>query len=257
MKTYLSNTLLSSTYFPIILCSVFFAALHNALPQQPSRPSHRAAPLPPKVSQPPPPSLPTLPPTSSPQLQPSLPLALSQPVPRPRVPSPPSHGILGTLSAQPPQALLEDDEEPTPTNPETPPLSQVQTFLQSLHPRLTAQNQPLHTHSPVQMASSLHTQTMLTPAPALLQRHSTAPPLLQQPFPLMHTSTPQQQKVPVVPPPPQQHQRQPSPPNKTELFSTGERRGRLHEMGGLQSAHGPGVCHVIIQVLIFTLFNRN
>uniref|UniRef100_A0A672ZT22 Bromodomain-containing protein 4-like n=1 Tax=Sphaeramia orbicularis TaxID=375764 RepID=A0A672ZT22_9TELE len=86
-------------------------AVHNALPQQPSRPSHRAAPLPPKVSQPPPSSLPSLPPSSSPHLQPSLPLTLPQPVPRPRVPSPPSHGILGTLSAQPPQALLEGDED--------------------------------------------------------------------------------------------------------------------------------------------------
>ncbi|XP_078131566.1 bromodomain-containing protein 3-like [Sander vitreus] len=44
-------------------------AIHNALPQQPSRPSNRAAPLPPKPSQPPPSSLPSLPPSSSPKLQ--------------------------------------------------------------------------------------------------------------------------------------------------------------------------------------------
>ncbi|KAI3352525.1 hypothetical protein L3Q82_005472 [Scortum barcoo] len=124
-------------------------AIHNALPQQPSRPSNRAAALPPKISQPPPSSLPSLPP-SSPQLQPSLPLTLPQPVPRPRVPSPPSppsHGILGTLSAQPPQALLEeDDEEPTPNSSDIPPLSQVHSFLQSLQARPPACRRSSYTH---------------------------------------------------------------------------------------------------------------
>ncbi|GAA6221675.1 bromodomain-containing protein 4-like isoform X1 [Lates japonicus] len=206
-------------------------AIHNALPQQPSRPSNRAAPLPPKPSQPPPSSLPSLPPSSSPQLQPSLPLTLPQPVPRPRVPSPPSHGILGTLSAQPPQALLEDDEEPTPTSSDTPPLSQVHTFLQSLQPRPTTQTQPMHAHSPVQGASqlvpSMHTQAMTTSTPALTQRHSSGHAHMQQPFPHTHTSVSQQQqqqkgvalqqKVQQM----QQHQQQPSPRSKAEPFSTG------------------------------------
>nr|XP_019962606.1 PREDICTED: bromodomain-containing protein 4-like [Paralichthys olivaceus] len=200
-------------------------AIHNALPQQPSRPSNRAAPLPPKPPQPP--QLPSLPPSSSPQLQPSLPLTLPQtlpqPVPRPRVPSPPSHGILGTLSAQPPQALLEDDEEPTPTSAETPPLSQVHTFLQSLQPRPTAQTQPLHTHSPVQLMPSLHMQAMALSTPALTQRHSSAHALMQQPFP--HTSTSQQQKGVALQQKVQQMQVQlqqlPSPRSKAEPFSTG------------------------------------
>ncbi|XP_040001745.1 bromodomain-containing protein 4-like [Xiphias gladius] len=203
-------------------------AIHNALPQQPSRPSNRAAPLPPKPPQPPPSSLPSLAPTTSPQLQPSLPLTLPQPVPRPRVPSPPSHGILGTLSAQPPQALLEDDEEPTPTSSETPPLSQVHTFLQSLQTRPTTQAQPMHTHSPVQgapqLVPSMHTQAMTTSTPALTQRHNSGHAHMQQPFPHTHTSASQQQKgltlqqkVQQM----QQHQQQPSPRSKAEPFSTG------------------------------------
>ncbi|KAK2817363.1 hypothetical protein Q5P01_025554 [Channa striata] len=203
-------------------------AIHNALPQQPSRPSNRAAPIPPKPSQPPPSSLPSLPPSSSPQLQPSLPLTLPQPVPRPRVPSPTSHGILGTLSAQPPQALLEDDEEPTPNKPDTPPLSQVHTFLQSLQAQPTLQTQPLHvhSHSPVQsvtqLVPSVLTQTMVTSTPALSQRHSSGHAHMQQPFPHMHTATSQQQKgvalqqkVPQM----QQHQQQPSPRSKVEPYS--------------------------------------
>ncbi|XP_074544031.1 bromodomain-containing protein 4-like isoform X2 [Halichoeres trimaculatus] len=204
--------------------------VHNALPQQPSRPSNRAAPLPPKIPQPPPSTLPTLPPSSSPQLQTSLPLSLPQPVPRPRVPSPPSHGILGTLSAQPPQALLEDDEEPTPTSSEITPLSQVHTFLQSLQARPSSQT--LHTlaHSPVQNASqlmqSMNTQPVTPTNPALTQRHSSGHSHMRQPFPHMNTSTSQhqkgvalQQKVHQM----QQHQQQ-SPRNKAEPFSTGCQR---------------------------------
>ncbi|XP_067354006.1 bromodomain-containing protein 4-like isoform X3 [Channa argus] len=205
-------------------------AIHNALPQQPSRPSNRAAPLPPKPSQPPPSSLPSLPPPSSPQLQPSLPLTLPQPVPRPRVPSPTSHGILGTLSAQPPQALLEDDEEPTPNKPDTSPLGHVHTFLQSLQARPTLQTQPLHlhSHSPVQGATqllpSMLTQTMVTSTPTLSQRHSSGHVHMQQPFPHMHTSTSQQQKGVALQQKVQQmqqHQQQPSPRSKAEPYSAG------------------------------------
>ncbi|XP_062243617.1 bromodomain-containing protein 4-like isoform X2 [Platichthys flesus] len=199
-------------------------AVHNALPQQPSRPSNRAAPLPPKPPQPPPASLPSLPPPPSPQLQPSLPLTLPQPVPRPRVPSPPSHGILGTLSSQPPIALLEDDEEPTPTEAVTPPLSQVHSFLQSLQPRPPpTQTQPMHTRSPVQLMPSLHMQAMALSAPAPVQRHGSAPPLMQQPFP--HTATSQQQKSLTLQQKVQQMQlqlqQQASPPSKAESYTTG------------------------------------
>lgn len=207
-------------------------AIHNALPQQPSRPSNRAAPLPPKIAQPPLSSLPSLPPSTSPQLQPSLPLTLPQPAPRPRVPSPPSHGILGTLSAQPPQALLEDDEEPTPTSSDIPPLNQVHNFLQSLQarPAMQPQPQPLHahTHSPVQvtpqLGPSMHMQAVTTPNPPLTQRHSSGHAHMRQPFPQTHTSVSQQQKGVALQQKVQQmqqHQEQPSPRSKPEPFSTG------------------------------------
>ncbi|XP_034739967.1 bromodomain-containing protein 4-like isoform X3 [Etheostoma cragini] len=210
-------------------------AIHNALPQQPSRPSNRAAPLPPKPSLPPPSSLPSLPPSSSLKLQPTLPLALPQPVPRPRVPSPTSHGILGTLSAQPPQALLEDDEELTPISSQTPPLSQVHSFLQSLQARPTAQPQPqtlhTHTHTPAhgapQLIPPMHMQAVTTAIPALTQRHSSGHAHLRQPFPHTHTSTSQhqkgvalQQKVQQMQQH-QQHQQQPSPRSKADPFPTG------------------------------------
>ncbi|KAM6941308.1 bromodomain-containing protein 4-like isoform 1-T2 [Lycodopsis pacificus] len=219
-------------------------AIHIALPQQPSRPSNRAAPLPPKPSQPPPSSLPSLPPPSSPQLQPSLPLAA---LPCPRVPSSPaSHGILGTLSAQPPQALLEDDDEPTPASSQTPPLSQVHTFLQSLQARSTAQlqTQPphVHTHLPAQGAPQL-LPTMTTSGPALTQRHGLGHAHVRQPFPQpaqQQKGVALQQKVQQM----QQHLQQPSPRSKAEPFSTGGLRenpsplmihspqmSRFHSMG--------------------------
>ncbi|KAM3623347.1 uncharacterized protein V6R79_009993 [Siganus canaliculatus] len=204
-------------------------AIHNALPQQPSRPSNRAAPLPPKIPQPPLSSLPSLPPSSSPQLQPSLPLPLPQPVPRPHVPSPPSHGILGTLSAQPPQALLEDDEELTPTSSEIPPLSQVHTFLQSLQARPTPQPLHVHTHSPVQvpsqLAPSIHPQTVTTSTTPPIQRHSSGNGHARPPFPLDHMSASQQQKGVALQQKVQQmqqhQQHQSSPHSKLETFSTG------------------------------------
>ncbi|KAM9793067.1 bromodomain-containing protein 4-like [Neosynchiropus ocellatus] len=190
------------------------SAIHNALPQQPSRPSNHAAPLPPKPAQPPPSSLPSLP-TSAPQLQTSLPLALPQPVPRPRVPSPPSHGILGTLSALPPQALLEDDEESTPAITEPPSLSQVHTFLQSLQTRTPVPAQPLHTHSPAhsttQLAPSLNT-VAISSAPSLNQRHNSGHAQMQQTF-SQHKSSSHQKE--------QQMQQQPSPHIKAEPFPAG------------------------------------
>ncbi|XP_037328574.2 bromodomain-containing protein 4-like isoform X3 [Pungitius pungitius] len=158
-------------------------AIHIALPQQPSRPSSRAAPLPPKPLQAPPPL--SLPPPPSPQIQPSLPLALLPPVPR--VPSPPSHGFLGTLSAQPPQALLEGDEELTPATPQTPPLSQDHTFMQPLQARPAVQTQP-------------------RPQPA------PAPPHVPHPFP----PTAPQQKGGAL-----QQKLQQSPRSKADSFSAG------------------------------------
>ncbi|XP_029546029.1 bromodomain-containing protein 4 [Salmo trutta] len=130
-------------------------ALHNALPQQPSRPSNRAAPKPPQLPIP----------------QPSL--------PRPCVPSPPTpHGILG-VSAQPPQALFEDDEEAVPTHSETPPLplSQVHMYLQSSRP-------PAHIHPHTQSPERVQSQLMSRP-PA----HTQSPGRVQS-RPLAHTQSP-------------------------------------------------------------------
>ncbi|XP_078140729.1 bromodomain-containing protein 4 isoform X5 [Centroberyx gerrardi] len=119
-------------------------ALHNALPQQPSRPSHKAAPLPPKPPQQqpaPPQQQPTLQqqqqqqqqqlqPQSAPPPQHQLPSHILHP-PQPlhqRPLSPPTLTPQGLLSSQPPQMLLEDDEEPGPPLP----LSHVQLYLQQL-----------------------------------------------------------------------------------------------------------------------------
>lgn len=215
----LFNSLSSSSSFVLWL-----TAMHSALPQQPPRPSIRAAPLPLKPTQPPPSSLAPLPTSASPQ-----------PMPHPRVPSSPSHAILGTLSAQPPQALLEDDEEPMPNSSEIQPFSQVHTLLQSLQPRPSVQPplpqlQPLHMHAhspaqvPSQLLSSVHMQAVSMPAPPPAQRHSSDHGNVRQPFPHSHTLAPQQQKSMVLQtkaaaPPPQQQQ--PSPRSKPEAIPTG------------------------------------
>ncbi|XP_049576050.1 bromodomain-containing protein 4 isoform X1 [Syngnathus scovelli] len=193
-------------------------AIHSALPQQPARPSSHAAPLPPKNSHPPPSSLLSLP-TPSPQLQSSLSAPLPpQPASRPRVPSPPSHGILGTLSAQPPQALLEDDEEAAPTSADTPSLSQVQSFLQSFQPRTSGLVQPLQ--SSAQLGPSM--QAAMTSAPTTMHRHGTAHGHTQQSYPhalaaavQQHKGVSLQQKLQQL-----QQQQQPSPRFKAEQFST-------------------------------------
>uniref|UniRef100_A0A8K9UY68 Bromodomain containing 4 n=1 Tax=Oncorhynchus mykiss TaxID=8022 RepID=A0A8K9UY68_ONCMY len=174
-------------------------ALHNALPQQPSRPSNRAAPKPP---QPPPSSAPPPPQPSLHIPQPSL--SIPQPsLPRPCIPSPLTpHGILG-VSAQPPQALFEDDEEAVPTNSETPPLplSQVHMYLQSsrppahIHPHTQSpvrvqSRPPAHTQSPVRVQSRppAHTQS-----PVQVQSRPpahTQSPVRVQSRPPAHTQSP-------------------------------------------------------------------
>lgn len=209
--------------------------MHSALPQQPPRPSNRAAPLPLKTTQPPPSSLAPMPTSASPQLQPSLSLTHPQPMPHPRVPSSPSHAILGTLSAQPPQALLEDDEEPMPNSSEIQPFSQVHTLLQSLQPRPSMQPlQPLHMHAhspaqvPSQLLSSVHMQAVTLPTPPPAQRHSSDHGNVRQPFPHSHTlaqQQQQQQKSMVLQTKAQQMQQQqqppPSPRSKPEAIPAG------------------------------------
>ncbi|XP_022530155.2 bromodomain-containing protein 3-like isoform X1 [Astyanax mexicanus] len=127
-------------------------ALHIALPQQPSRPTSHATPLltkppPVPVSLPPKPSpLPVSPPP-----KPS-PVALSLP-PAPALRSLPPLGpsLLGLLSAQPPQALLEDEEDEAEESPI--PLSQVQLCLQSLQGGVQSTAQP--SSEPPQQTSPL------------------------------------------------------------------------------------------------------
>ncbi|XP_074553502.1 bromodomain-containing protein 4 isoform X1 [Halichoeres trimaculatus] len=116
-------------------------ALHSSMPQQPSRPSHKAAPLHPK----PPQQQPTTPQQQPTLQQPQQQQLQPQPAPPPPQPhqlpsqilhppqtlhqrpmSPPTLTPQGLLSSQPPQMLLEDDEEPGSTTP----LNQVQLYLQ-------------------------------------------------------------------------------------------------------------------------------
>lgn len=140
-------------------------ALHSSMPQQPSRPSHKAAPLHPKPPQPqpaPPQQQATLQqqqqqqqqlqqqqqhqPQSVAPPQHQLPPQIIHP-PQPlhqRPMSPPTLTPQGLLSSQPPQMLLEDDEEPGSTTP----LNQVQLYLQQFQ----------QTRQPQQSMQSLQAQ---------------------------------------------------------------------------------------------------
>uniref|UniRef100_A0A673A9Q9 Bromodomain-containing protein 4-like n=1 Tax=Sphaeramia orbicularis TaxID=375764 RepID=A0A673A9Q9_9TELE len=195
-------------------------ALHSSMPQQPSRPSHKAAPLHPK-----PPQQQTQqqqpqqlqPPSAAPPQHqlPSQILHPSQPLHQ-RPMSPPTLTPQGLLSSQPPQMLLEDDEEPGSTTP----MNQVQLYLQqfqqarqpqqsmqSLQAQARQQQQPGQTSllQSVQGQSQLSSQTPLPPTqlPVQSQAQPTAshqPPPQQMPLhQARHMQHTQQQ-----PPQPQQ-----------------------------------------------------
>ncbi|XP_047215679.1 bromodomain-containing protein 4-like isoform X1 [Girardinichthys multiradiatus] len=129
-------------------------ALHSSMPQQPSRPSHKAAPLHPKPpqQQPAPPQQQQqqqqqLQPQSAPPPQHQLPsqiLHTHQPLHQ-RPMSPPTLTPQGFVSSQPPQMLLEDDEEPGSTTP----MNQVQLFLQQFQPARQAQQSMQSHQAPV------------------------------------------------------------------------------------------------------------
>ncbi|XP_005745397.1 bromodomain-containing protein 4 isoform X2 [Pundamilia nyererei] len=263
-------------------------ALHSSMPQQPSRPSHKAAPLHPKPpQQPAPPQQPQQ--QQQPPLQQLQPQPLPQPQPQPTAPppppqqhqlpsqilhstqplhqrpiSPPTLTPQGLLSSQPPQMLLEDDEEPVSTTPIN------QLFLpQFQQPRQTQQarqqqQQPVQTSllQSVQTQSQLSSQTTLAPAQHPVQSQAQSAPshqTLSQQMPLhqarhmQHTQQqqqqPQQQQVnyqhcPILPPQSQgtqhkasmptnktqqiiqqQQQEQPSPrPTKPDPYNTGHMR---------------------------------
>ncbi|KAJ8264168.1 hypothetical protein GJAV_G00145980 [Gymnothorax javanicus] len=176
-------------------------ALHNALPQQPSRPSNRAAPLPPKPVPPPGQQAPPPQPQQThhqqqqqhhhqqqhlpshilhqPPPQPSLQPPLQPRIPSPAPLAPQGHGTLGLLSAQPPQALLEDDEEPAGL-----PLSHMQMYLQQLQGRPQAPvppQAPPPTQAPPTISSSatpLLQSVQVQSQPAAQAPHHT--PSLQQ-----------------------------------------------------------------------------
>ncbi|KAM3863707.1 bromodomain-containing protein 4 [Diretmus argenteus] len=182
-------------------------ALHNAMPQQPSRPSHKAAPLPPKPPQqqpaPPPPQQQQqtlqqqLQSQSAAQPQHQLPSHILHPPQslHQRSMSPPTLTPQGLLSSQPPQMLLEDDEEPGPPLP----LSQVQLYLQQLQQgrqpmqpmqSLQAQARQQPTQAPllqsVQVQSQLQLSSQASLPPPQLSVQSQAQP------PPSHQAQPQQ-----------------------------------------------------------------
>uniref|UniRef100_A0A3B5LR27 Bromodomain containing 4 n=1 Tax=Xiphophorus couchianus TaxID=32473 RepID=A0A3B5LR27_9TELE len=131
--------------------------LHSSMPQQPSRPSHKAAPLHPKPpqqqQQPAPPQQQQPAPQQQPQLQPAPPPQHQLPPQifhthqtlHQRPMSPPTLTPQGLLSSQPPQMLLEDDEEPGSTTP----MNQVQLFLQQFQPARQPQQSMQSHQAPV------------------------------------------------------------------------------------------------------------
>ncbi|PIO37921.1 hypothetical protein AB205_0001300 [Aquarana catesbeiana] len=174
-------------------------ALHNAMPQQPSRPTNRAAALPPK---------------------PVRPLS-SSPPPVQTHHQPPPHSI--HHHSQPPHALLEDDGPSSPGSSLPPSPVQVlgpaqmalylqqlqksqqppvQSPLQPLLPSVKVQNQaPLTSTS----QSLRHLQNLPYPSPSSV---STAPPPAPTSSHVNQLQTPptasQQQPAVQAPPPPQQ-----------------------------------------------------
>lgn len=200
-------------------------ALHNALPQQPSRPSNRAAALPPK---------PPRPPAVSP--------AISQ---QPMLPQPPL--------PQPPQVLLEDEEPPPPHHSLPLSTSQMQLYLQQLQ-KVQPQT-PLLPSVKVQSQPQPPLQPPAHPAVQQLQHQPQQRPMHMQPMPFpSHIPQPQpppQQHPPPQPPPPQPPQpakpqqviqHHPSPRHhKPDPYSTGEQEPWLQTLQRLVAQGRLGV----------------
>ncbi|XP_048346264.1 bromodomain-containing protein 4 isoform X3 [Sphaerodactylus townsendi] len=183
-------------------------ALHNALPQQPSRPSNRAAALPPKPSRPP-----------------AVSPALNQ---QPLLPQPPL--------PQPPQVLLEDEEPSVPHHNLPLSNSQMQLYLQqlqkaqpqtSLLPSVKVQSQPQPplqppAHPPVQQLQHQPQQRPVHMQPMQYPSHIPQP----QPPPQQHLPPQQQPQPPQQPSKPQQViQHHPSPRHhKPDPYSGGHLR---------------------------------
>ncbi|KAG8128880.1 hypothetical protein E2320_015680, partial [Naja naja] len=160
-------------------------ALHNALPQQPSRPSNRAAALPPKPSRPP---------TVSP--------ALNQ---QPLLPQPPL--------SQPPQLLLEDEEPPAPHHNLPLSNSQMQIYLQqlqkvqpqtSLLPSVKVQSQPQPSLQPPPHPPGQQLPHQSQQRPVHMQSMQFPPHIPQPPPPPQPHLPPQQPQAPPQSSKPQQ-----------------------------------------------------
>ncbi|XP_049601347.1 bromodomain-containing protein 4 isoform X2 [Syngnathus scovelli] len=225
-------------------------ALHTSMPQQPSRPSHKAAPLHPKLAQqqqqqPAPPQQqpvlqqqqPTLqqPALQHPPLQPQSappphqlpPQILHPPQPMHQRPlSPPTLTPQGLLSSQPPQMLLEDDDE----SGSSAPLNQVQLYLQqfqqarqpqqslqSLQAQARQQQQQQQVGQQSSLLQSIQSQPQLSSQATLptpqLPLQVQAPVALPHQAPSQQMSLHQSRHLPPqpqqqAPPPPQQQQQQ-------------------------------------------------
>ncbi|KAG7317303.1 hypothetical protein KOW79_019601 [Hemibagrus wyckioides] len=218
-------------------------ALHNAMPQQPSRPSNRAAPLPAKPPQPTAPQQPLqLQPQQPPQTQHHLPHPLLHP-PQPirqRPLSPPTLTPQGLLSSQPPQVLLADDEEPMPLTqvlylqhhmqPGRQQQQQQQqqqvSLMQSLQARQSQPQSQASLLQTVQVQSQLPVQTQLPSQQQQQLAFSQGPVQTTQAQPAPHkvAMTPNKVQQQIIQQQ-QQQQQHPSPrQHKPDPYSTGHLR---------------------------------
>lgn len=203
-------------------------ALHSSMPQQPSRPSHKAAPLHPKLPQQQAPQQPQLPP-AAPPTQHQLPAQILHPAQpmHPRPLSPPTLTPQGMLSSQPPQMLLADDEEPGSAS-----LNSVQLYLQQFQqPHQPPQLQALQGQSRQPQTGHLQTvpgqlssQASLPPPQLPVQSQTQQAPPLQPPI----------QQIPLHPPRHMQHPQQQPQPQQLNFQSTpglaGQSQGSQHKV---------------------------
>ncbi|XP_053318931.1 bromodomain-containing protein 4 isoform X2 [Spea bombifrons] len=178
-------------------------ALHNAMPQQPSRPSNRAAALPPKPARPPSAS----PPASQPHHQ------------------PPPH-ILHHHS-QPPHVLLEDDGPPSPPGGLPPSPNQLGHAQMVMYLQQLQKSQPPPPQSPMQpllpsvkvqsqaplpppSQSMRHLQSLSYPTPPPSSAPTVPPPQSSHVHPLQSPPTAPQPQPTVQPPPPSQQPQHPA-----------------------------------------------
>ncbi|KAL4648753.1 bromodomain-containing protein 4-like [Arapaima gigas] len=194
-------------------------ALHSAMPQQPSRPSSHATPLPHKAL---PSTVPTPPQQQQQQLQPRILSPSPQPLVTVPPPTPTTHDALELLSAQPPQALLEDDEEPTPQLQ----LPHMQLYLQQLQ-----QGRPLGVQpTPLLQSVQVQQQQLTSVLPSVPPRH------VQQLQQMLYVPLPAQ----AIPPSSQpQHQAPTKQPLQPQQPSPQQHRAEAYSVGALRKSPSP------------------